>query len=76
LIFSIGFTDIFLDDCFILLFVFERLDGLNPLFLFVDFSFAILLIAFGAIFLLTAFLFGCFFGFGFLTIAFFLTTIS
>jgi len=75
LIFSIGFADIFLDDCFILLFVFERLDCLDPLFLLVDFSFTILLIAFGDTFL-TAFLLGSFFGFGFLTIAFFLITIS
>ena len=64
LIFSIGFTDIFLDDCFILLFAFEREDDL--VFLLTN--------AFEAIFLLTAFFLGCFFGF--LTIAFFLGAIS
>jgi len=43
------------------------------LFLFVDFSFAILLIALGDIFLLTTFLFGCFLGFTLFTVAFLLT---
>jgi len=64
LIFSIGFVDIFLTDFFNSVFPFER--GVDFVFLLIS--------AFEATFLLTAFFFGCFFGF--LTIAFFLITIS
>jgi len=66
LIFSIGSLDIFLTNSFNLIFPFER--GVDFVFLLIS--------AFGATFLLTAFLLGSFFGFGFLTIAFFLITIS
>ena len=55
----------FFTDIFNLLFTFERLDDLVFL----------LISAFGAIFLLTAFLFGCFFGLGFFTMAFLLDAI-
>jgi len=65
LVFCLGFfTDIFLDDFFNELFRFEREDFFVPLFMS----------AFGATFLLTAFFFGCFFGF--LIMAFLLDAIS